>query len=88
MSKIKLISVGVDSKGNKNCNLIEVLTGFYNVRQGQSESNDAFRKRIDSAALTLMLAGGTSALCSFDLIKAFNPAAPTKDEIEDEIEKN
>ena len=87
LSKVKLISAGVDSKGNKHCNLIQALTDFCNVRQGQSESNDSFRKRIDSAALTLMLAGGTNALCSFDLIEALDPMAPTHDEIEKEIEK-
>ena len=87
LSKVKLISAGVDSKGNKHCNLIQALTDFCNVRQTQSESNDSFRKRVESEALTLMLAGGTNALCSLELMKASNPKAPTQDEVLTEIEK-
>ena len=87
LSKVKLISAGVDSKGNKHCNFIQALTDFCNVRQTQSESNDSFRKRIDSGALTLMLAGGTSALCSLELMNVTDPKAPTQDEVLAEIEK-
>ena len=87
LQNIKLITAGVDAKANKHYTFIEALTSFCNVRQGETESNDAFRKRIDAAALTLRLAGGEQVLCNPELMTPADPSNPTVSEVESETEK-
>ena len=80
LEKVKLISSGIDSKSNKHANLIKALSSFCNIKQGQSESNDSFRKRVDAAAVTLHLSGGAHVMCSPILIKAVDVNKPTDKE--------
>lgn len=83
LEKSKLISSGVDTKANKYCTLIQAMTSFCTIGQGPNESNDSFRKQIDSAALTLSLAGGDHMLWSPDLIKMKDTdQGPTDKEID------
>ena len=87
LGQAKLASAGVDTKANKHCTLIQALTHFCTLKQGVTESNDSFRKRVDSATLMLDLAGGLRSLCSSDIMQATNPSAPTEEEITAEIDK-
>ena len=87
LAKVKLISVGVDSKANKHYKFLEALTSFCTVQQGGTESNDSFRKRLDAAGLTLRLAGGAQVLCNPELIESSTPEQPTAEEVETETEK-
>ena len=87
LEKIKLVSSGIDSKSNKHANLIKALTGLCNIKQGATESNDSFRKRVDSAAVTLQLAGGDHVMCSPILIESVSKESFTPKEIAAEQDK-
>ena len=87
LEKVKLISAGVDAKANKHCTLIQALTSFCLTRQGQMESNDSYRKRIDSATLTLSLARGEHILYSPLLIDVVDKNKPTESELTAEENK-
>ena len=87
LQKAKLTSSGVDSKANKHLTFVQALTSFCTIQQGQSESNDSFRQRIDAAALTLGLAGGSTVLCSPGLLISKDENNPSEKEIQVEIEK-
>ena len=83
LERVKLISSSVDTKANKYCSLVQAMTSFCTINQGANESNDSYRKRIDSTSLTLSLAGGEHMLWSPDLIKMDNPkTGPTDKEID------
>ena len=87
LEKAKLVSSGVDTKANKYCSLVQAMTSFCTISQGPNESNDSFRKRIDSAALTLSLAGGDHMLWSPALIKMKMPdQGPSDKEIESDTD--
>ena len=87
LQKSKLVSAGVDGKANKHYTFVLALSNFCSLQQGPTESNDSFRKRVDSAALTLGLAGGSHVLCSPDLIVTEDESNVTAKEIEIEVEK-
>ena len=87
LEKVKLVSSGVDSKINKHYTLLQALTSFCTIKQGTSESNDSYRKRVDATSLTLSLVGGSHFLCSPELIETADPRNPTETEILGEIEK-
>ena len=87
LKQCKMISAGVDAKANKHSTLVKALTALCNIRQGKTESNDSFRKRVDAYALTLKLSGGEHIMCSPTLIKASNKKEPTEDKIEVEEDK-
>ena len=53
LEKLNLVSAGVDKKANKYSTLVRAITAFVTIRQGQSESNDSFRKRIETNTVTL-----------------------------------
>ena len=85
LEKAKLISSGVDEKANKYYTLLKALMTMCNVRQGQNESNDSFRKRIDSVVLTVNLVGGDDMLYSKSISTAADPKAPKKEELKAEL---
>ena len=86
LEKVKLVSSGIDTKANKYCTLVQALTSFCTIRQGATESNDSFRKRIDSSALTLSLSGGNHMLWSPELIRpADSSGIPTDIEVDKEM---
>ena len=87
LERAELISSGVDEKGNKYCTLLKALTAMCTIRQGQNESNDSFRKRVDSIVLTVNLIGGEYYLYSLEISSASNPTAPTVAEINEEHQK-
>ena len=87
LERAKLISSGVDEKANKYCTLLKALTTMCTVRQGPNESNDSFRKRIDSVVLTISLIGGTDYLYSREISAAMDPDEPGAEEIEAEEQK-
>ena len=87
LKKCKLVSSGVDDKGNKHNTLVKALLQFCNIKQQEFESNDAYRTRLDSTVLTLELAGGKHVLCSNELIVAAKKEKPTEAEIRVEEEK-
>ena len=87
LKKCKMILSGVDEQANKYSTLIKALTSLCTIRQGESESNDSFRKRVDAYVLTLKLLGGEHILWSPQLIKSNNKKDPSKDEIEVEEDK-
>ena len=88
LEKAKLVSSGVDSRANKHATLVKALTSLCNIKQGSSETNDSYRKRINAYALTLKLAGGEHVLWSPTLIeKTDKTKPPTDDDKKKEIEK-
>ena len=87
LKRCKLVSSGIDERGNKHHNLVKSLIHFVNIRQHHLESNDSFRTRLDAAVLTLELANGKHVLCSEKLIVAANADSPTAKEIGVEEEK-
>ena len=87
LEKIKLVSSGVEGCSNKHANLIKSITSLCTIKQGSTESNDSFRKRIDAYALTLSLTNGKHVLVSPELIQATNPKQPSEAEIKAEEEK-
>eukprot|EP00957_Ditylum_brightwellii_P061817 4691401-Ditylum_brightwellii.AAC.1 len=54
---------GIDSKSNKDDNLIEAILKFFTMQQGDTESNDGFLKQFKVNAQTLELAGGEHIFC-------------------------
>ena len=87
LKQCKMISSGIDKRGNKHHTLVKLLIHFINIRQHPLESNDSFRTRLDAAVLTLELANGKHVLCSEKLIVAQNTSSPTAKEISEEEEK-
>ena len=87
LERAKLISSGIDEKSNKYCTLLKALTTMCTVRQGQNESNDSFRKRIDSVFLTVSLVGGEDFLYSREISAAMDPDAPIMAEMVAEEQK-
>ena len=87
LEKSKLISSGVDEKANKYLSLLKAITTMVNIRQGQNESNDSFRKRIDSVAMTVTLIGGDKMLYSGEIANVNDPDKPTKDELKTEVQR-
>ena len=87
LEKAKLVSLGVDDKANKYYTLLKALMAMCNIRQGQTESNDSFRKRIDSVVLTVNLVGGTKMLYSETISNTVDPDDPEEDEINVELQK-
>ena len=87
LEKLNLVSAGVDEKANKYSTLVRAITAFVTIRQGQSESNDSFRKRIEANAVTLELAGGGHVLYSPKISEASDKNNPKDDEKEVEIQR-
>ena len=87
LNKTKLVSSGVDEKSNKYCTLIKSITALTTIRQGASESNDSFRKRLDANALTMELAGGKHVMYSKQISTAADKENPTPEEVEKEKQK-
>ena len=87
LKQCKMISAGVNAKANKHSTLVKALTGLCNIKQGETESNNSFRKRVDAYALTLKLSGGEHIMCSPTLIKAVNKQKPSDEEIQVEEDK-
>ena len=54
LEKVKLVSAGVNSKMNKHYTLLQALTSFCNIKQGSTESNDSFRKRLINSVFSLI----------------------------------
>jgi hypothetical protein len=86
LKKIKMITSGIDEKANKHKSLIDSITTLMTMKQGQYETNDAYRTRIDSNALTVELAGGRGALCSYTLLGKSHDDATEEDTMQ-EIER-
>ena len=87
LQKAKLVSAGVDGKANKHYTFVLALTSFCTIQQGATESNDSFRKRVESSALTLGLAGGAHVFCSPKLVETENEDNVTETEVKVEVEK-
>ena len=87
LEKVKLISAGVDEKANKYATLVKAITSFCNIRQGPTESNDSFRKRVDSSAQIMELAGGSHVFYSPQVSSAADKDKPTIKEKEDEKQR-
>ena len=87
LQKCKMAAAGVNDKANKHATLFQSILHFCTIKQGQQESNDSFRKRLDSAVLTLELAGGKHILVSDVLLKAVDLDNPTPEELDIEEEK-
>jgi ribosomal protein L25 (general stress protein Ctc) len=87
LQKCKMAAAGVNDKANKHATLFQSILHFCTIKQGQHESNDSFRKRLDSAVLTLELAGGKHILVSDVLLKAADVDNPTTAELDIEEEK-
>ena len=88
LKRCKMVSSGIDERGNKHHNLVKSLIHFVNIRQHPMESNDSFRTRLDAAVLTLELANGKHILCSDKLIESADTTkSPTTAEITVEEEK-
>ena len=87
LKKCKMISSGIDNKGNKHNTLLKAILQLCNIKQQSHESNDSFRTRLDASVLTLELAGGKHVLCSDVLLKAKDVTNPTTEEIKAEENK-
>ena len=87
LEKLNLVSAGVDKKANKYSTLVRAITAFVTIRQGQSESNDSFRKRIETNTVTLELAGGGHILYSPKISEAADKNSPKDDKKEVEIQR-
>ena len=87
LEKGKLISSGIDEKANKVCTLLKAMTSMCTIRQGQNESNDSFRKRIEAVVLTVSLVGGDFMLYSTSVTVAKDPMDPKKEEINEDLER-
>ena len=87
LEKGKLVSSVIDQKSNKYLTFFQAMSAMCNIRQGPNESNDSYRKRVDSAALTLSLVGGKNVFYSEEISDALDPEKPGKEEICAEEEK-
>lgn len=87
LEKSKLISSGVDEKANKYLSLLKAMTTMLNICQGQNESDDSFRKRIDSVAMTVTLIGGDKMLYSGEIVNVQDADKPSKDELKIESQR-
>ena len=87
LEKAKLISSGVDEKANKYYTLLKSLMAMCNIRQGQNESNDSYRKRVESAVLTVNLIGGDDMLYSRNISTAVDPDDPEESKVKYELQK-
>jgi hypothetical protein len=87
LQKCKMAAAGVNDKANKHATLFQSILHFCTIKQSQYESNDSFRKRLDSAVLTLELAGGKHILVSDVLLKAADIDNPSPVELDIEEEK-
>ena len=86
LKKAKMITSGIDEKANRHKSLVDSITTLMTMKQGQFESNDSYRTRIDSNALTVDLAGGHGVLCSYKLLD-ISPAFATEKDIMEEVER-
>ena len=87
LEKGKLISSSVDEKANKVFTLLKALTTMCNVRQGQNESNDSFRKRVDAVVVTVTLIGGKKMLYTPEITNASNTDKPSDDKVKEDIQR-
>jgi hypothetical protein len=86
LKKAKMITSGIDEKANKHKSLLDSITTLMTMKQGPYESNNAYRTRLDSNALTVILAGGQGVLCSYKLLNVSYENA-TETEIDEEMER-
>jgi hypothetical protein len=62
--KAKMFTSGIDEKANKHKSLLDLITTLMTMRQDQYKSNNTYHTRLDSNALTVVLAGGHGVLCT------------------------
>ena len=80
LEKTNLVSAGVDEKANKYCTLIRAITAFATMRQGPTEPNNSFRKRVEANATTLELSGGAHIMYSPQISTAQDAKNPKEEE--------
>jgi hypothetical protein len=61
--KLKKLTAGVDAKANPILVLHEQIIGFFNVRQGQNESEDEYLVRFNAKQKSLEMMGGEHIFC-------------------------
>ena len=88
LKRCKMVSSGINERGNKHHNLLKSLIHFVNIKQHPMDSNDSFCTRLDAAVLTLELANGKHILYSDKLIETTDKTSPTAAEITVEEENS
>ena len=79
LTKVKVITSGLDTKVNLRVSLHSVLMNFIVMRQYSDESNDAYLTRFKSIVETLKIAGGEHVLVSPKLMgKTIDMASPSE----------
>ena len=87
LGKLKSLTLGLDNRSNKRCNLFEALLAFITMRQGDHESDTSYMKRFKTNLDTLLSAGGKHILCSLELAEAVDSNNLTQKEIDIEEAK-
>ena len=87
LENLKKLTSGLDSKGNKRCNLFDALLAFITMRQGDTESDTSYMKRFRVNTDTLIAAGGQHIFCSPELMDAVDKDNPTEKEKQIEEDK-
>ena len=77
---LKKLASGLDNKSNKRCNLFNALCAFITMRQGETESDANYMKRLRINLDTLIAAGGKHILYSPELVEANDKISITEDE--------
>ena len=86
LQKLRVITLGLNSKSNKRSNLHEALLLLTKMQQGGDESDDNFLKRFKANIDTLTSAGGEYILCSETIMDKVG-TEPTDSERKFEEEK-
>ena len=73
LQKCKLITAGLDEKSNVYYTLVTSIKQTFNIFQRENESNDNYRTRFESEAMTLHLVGGKHVMSSPSILKRLYP---------------
>ena len=81
LTKCKLVTAGLDERANKHSTYVTAIRQAFSVRQRDNESNDAYRKRLESHLLILDLVGGKHVISSPDILKLIKQGAASATDI-------
>ena len=81
LTKIQLASTGIDLKANKILQYTEAAQTLFVMPQGETESNEEYKRRFEGNVDRVIAAKGTKILCPVSLGEYTDPNIPTEQEL-------